>query len=262
MSQTLLKITDLRHSLGGKIILKNFNGKIETEKIDEGHGEIIAILGPSGVGKTTLFKILSGIIYPDKGTIELLSRKDNMKYIHPRQGVMGVVAQKYPLFKHLTVLDNLKVTKKSKDECIEMLKSFGLEEHVDKYPCELSGGQQQRIAIAQQILCSDQFLLLDEPFSGEDLLSKCEICKMLKRTADLNETNTIIVITHGIDEAIKVANKIWLIGRDRDEKKNIIPGAYIKEVVDIDAKEMSRKCCSTPQLREVSDYITNKFKDL
>jgi len=249
--ETLLKLTDVGYSVDGKVILRNINAEI---KNIVGHGQIVALLAPSGVGKTTLFKLLSGIIKPTSGSIEIKTSED--KFTPPHEGIMGVVAQDYPLFDYATVLDNLRMVA-SKEKALEKLNHFGMIDQKDKYPCELSGGQKQRIATIQQILCSEKFILMDEPFSGLDPIAKCSVCKLIKETADHDESNTVIVVTHGIEDAIKVADTIWLLGRDTG-----IEGAYIKEVISLAEKGMSWKCCSTPQLAEMASYIMSKFKDL
>jgi ABC-type nitrate/sulfonate/bicarbonate transport system ATPase subunit len=250
--ETILKLTDVNYSVGGKQILRNINAEV---KDVTGHGQVVAVIGPSGVGKSTLFNILSGRIKPDSGKIEIFM-KEQEEYIEPREGVMGVVAQNYPLFEFLTVLDNLLIVNK-KETVLSTVEQFGMSDHLSKYPEQLSGGQQQRIAIIQQILCSERYILMDEPFSGLDCIAKCEVCKLIKTTADHNEYNTVIVVTHGIDDAIRVADTLWLLGRDKG-----VPGAYIKEVISLGEKGMAWKCCSTPELGEMSKYITNKFKEL
>ena len=256
--ETLLRIKDLRYEVKGKVILNNLS--VDLNDI-VGTGQVATIVGPSGSGKTTLFKLLSGIIKPTSGTIEFLTRTSGGKYIKPHPGIMGVVAQKYPLFDHLTVLGNLRVTTKPKDECVELLKEFHMEDCTSKKPDQLSGGQCQRVATMQQLLCSNQYLLMDEPFSGLDLIAKCESCRWIKHTADLDESNVVICITHGIDEAIRVADYIWLLGRDKDEQGNYC-GANIKEVINLNELGMTRQCCSTPKFNDMKKYIEEKFKQL
>lgn len=253
--ETVLKITDLNYSVGGKQVIRGLNAEIRDVV---GHGQVVAILAPSGVGKTTLFRLLSGIIKPTSGTIGIL--KEDQTCGTPRQGMVGVVAQNYPLFDHLTVFENLALV--NKDKVLETVEHFGMSEHLMKYPCQLSGGQKQRVAIIQQVLCSERFILMDEPFSGLDCIAKCDVCKLVKETADHSEQNTVIIVTHGIDDAIKVADTIWLLGRDRDAQGNIIPGAYIKETISLGEMGMAWKCCSTPKLAEMQAYIINKFKGL
>jgi ABC-type nitrate/sulfonate/bicarbonate transport system ATPase subunit len=94
------------------------------------------------------------------------------------------------------------------------------------YPAQISGGQRQRIAIAQQLLCSEHFLLMDEPFSGLDLVMEAKVCELINEIACLDELNPIIVVTHDVTAAATVADHLWLMGRDRGASGNIIPGAH------------------------------------
>src|SRR5690242_1766064 len=115
------------------------------------------------MGKTSLFRILAGLDAPDTGTVVL---EKECKPVE--RGMVGVVAQNYPLFAHRTVLGNLTVAGRrsglsgggAKERAKELLKRFGLEEHAGKYPAQLSGGQRQRLAIIQQFMCSEHFLLM------------------------------------------------------------------------------------------------------
>lgn len=253
--ETVLKITDLHYSIGDKVILRNINAEIKDRV---GGGQVVALLGPSGAGKSTLFRLLSGLVKPTSGKIEVLLHNKDNKIVQPHEGIMGVVAQNYPLFEHLKVKDNLFLAHTSEAQIEKIVTHFGMMDHIDKFPCQLSGGQKQRIAIMQQILCSAQYLLMDEPFSGLDPLAKCEVCRLVKEVNDYDEYNTTIIVTHGIDDAIKVADTIWLLGRDPG-----VPGSYIKEVINLGEDGCAWKCCTSPdKLAYWSNYIMNKFKEL
>jgi polar amino acid transport system ATP-binding protein/sulfate transport system ATP-binding protein len=115
----------------------------------------------------------------------------------------------------------------------DFLKRFDLEDRGDLYPSQLSGGQRQRVAIAQQFLCSEHILLMDEPFSGLDLVAVEKVSRMITEVANSDELNTIIVVTHDIDAACAVADTIWLLGRDRDDHGHIIPGAKVKATYNL-----------------------------
>ena len=147
----------------------------------------------------------------------------------------------YPLFEHRTVLGNLALAARStglsgsqaKEKSLDYLKRFDLEERAGLYPCQLSGGQRQRAAIAQQFLCSEHLVLMDEPFSGLDLIAVEKVCKMIAEVANSDELNTVIVVTHDIAAAVTVADTIWLLGRDRDEHGHIVPGAKVKATYNL-----------------------------
>jgi ABC-type nitrate/sulfonate/bicarbonate transport system ATPase subunit len=114
-----------------------------------------------------------------------------------------------------------------------MLNAFELADKAHLYPAQLSGGQRQRIAITQQILCSDHFILMDEPFSGLDIIMEERTLQFILKVANMDDLNTVIVVTHDISAAVSICDHIWLLGRDRDSEGNIIPGAYIKQEYDL-----------------------------
>jgi polar amino acid transport system ATP-binding protein/sulfate transport system ATP-binding protein len=234
---TILKAEGVSLTLGGKPILRDLNLEVR-DLYRPGYvtGQIVGLLGPSGIGKTRLFRILSGIDRPDKGQVLV---GENCTPVE--RGMVGVVAQNYPLFEHRTVAGNLELAARAAGmdrsaasaKAAEFLKRFGLEDRADLYPCQLSGGQRQRVAIAQQFLCSEHFVLMDEPFSGLDLIAVEQVCKMIVEVANSDEKNTVIVVTHDIAAAVTVADTLWLLGRDRDDQGRIIPGAKVKKTYDL-----------------------------
>jgi ABC-type nitrate/sulfonate/bicarbonate transport system ATPase subunit len=124
-------------------------------------------------------------------------------------------------------------------------------ERRDLYPSQISGGQRQRIAIIQQILCSEHFLLMDEPFSGLDLLMLEKVEELINEIATLDELNTVIVVTHDVTAACSVSDTLWLMGRDRDEAGNIIPGARVKYIYDL----IERQLCWDPEVRKQTRFL-------
>ncbi len=114
-----------------------------------------------------------------------------------------------------------------------LLERFKLADKAGAWPAELSGGQRQRVAIVQQLMGSNHVLLMDEPFSGLDPVMKDEACALLQEVASFDELITIIVITHDVHSAVKISDTVWLMGRDRNEAGDIIPGAKIQEEIDL-----------------------------
>jgi polar amino acid transport system ATP-binding protein/sulfate transport system ATP-binding protein len=230
-------------------------------------GQVVGLLGPSGIGKTTLFRVLAGLEKPDSGRV--LVHHDQRPV---ERGMVGVVAQHYPLFAHRTVLSNLLVAgrrgglsgSESRDKAMDLLKSFGLEEHGAKYPAQLSGGQRQRVAIAQQFMCSEYFLLMDEPFSGLDLVAQDRVASFIQEIARGHDLKTFIVVTHDISAAIEVSDTLWLLGRDRDEKGNIIPGARVKATYDLIERGLAWRegITSTPEYLQLLREIREIFPQL
>jgi NitT/TauT family transport system ATP-binding protein len=230
--ETLLKVENVSVAYGGVPILRDLNVEIKN-LIRPGYtqGQVVGLLGPSGIGKTTLFRLLAGVDKPDSGTI--LVEADCRPV---ERGMVGVVAQHYPLFAHRTVMGNLLLAGRNaglsgsaaQAQSRAFLKRFGLEEHGNKYPVQLSGGQRQRVAIAQQFMCSDHFLLMDEPFTGLDLLAEERLCEFINEMAQTDELKTFIIVTHDITAALSICDTIWLLGRDHDAQGNIIPGARLQ----------------------------------
>jgi ABC-type nitrate/sulfonate/bicarbonate transport system ATPase subunit len=231
LGKTLLKIEDVSLEYDGRPILKNVNAEVR-DIIVPGRvqGQVVGFLGPSGCGKTSLFRIIAGLNKPTSGRVTT-----NGTDLPVRAGEVGVVSQSYPLFEHRTVIGNLLLAAMQKernssdarDKVMSYLKEFELEDKFNLYPAQLSGGQRQRCAIIQQILCSDHFLLMDEPFSGLDLLMLEKTCELITKIANLDELNTIIVVTHDVTAACSVADHLWLMGRDTDNAGNKVPGSRI-----------------------------------
>lgn len=230
-TDTLLYIKDACLGYEDKLILENISFEVK-DIVREGiapTGQMIAILGRSGRGKSTFFKALTGLLKPISGqmlitdlTTETL---DDAKPIE--QGDIGFVDQKYTLFRHKTVkqiceyaLRKNIATKAEKEALInEYLTTWGLLEHKDKYPNELSGGQRQRTAIIEQMLTSKHFMIFDEPFSGLDVGNIEKVKESFERIMLADELNTILFSTHDIRLAVELADKIYVIGLPEPDAK-------------------------------------------
>lgn len=224
-AQKILMLTDV--SLGyekNKPILKHVN-LTEFNVLREGvgsTGQIIAFIGRSGRGKSTLFKGLTGLLQPSEGHIYITNSNgqdvNDAKIL--TEGDVGFVDQKYTLFRHKTItqiceyaLRKSKATKAEKTDLINgYLEDWGLLEHKDKYSCELSGGQRQRTAIIEKMLTDKHFMILDEPFSGLDVGNIEKVKQNFQRISDADELNTIIFSTHDIRLAVELADSIYIVG--------------------------------------------------
>ncbi len=206
------------------LILKDVS-LVEKDIIRDGFdstGQIIAFIGRSGRGKSTLFKALTGLIKPTSGKVLLTDMStdavDDAKEVE--EGDVGFVDQKYTLFRHKTInqifhyaLKNSGLNKVDKQTLIDKyLTEWGLEEHKDKFSCELSGGQRQRTAIIEQMLTSKHFMVLDEPFSGLDVGNIEKVKLAFNKISNDDELNTIIFSTHDIPLAVELADSIYIIG--------------------------------------------------
>jgi polar amino acid transport system ATP-binding protein/sulfate transport system ATP-binding protein len=265
---TLLDIQGIRFVRGGVPILRDITVQIrDVVRPGMSQGQIVGLLGPSGVGKTTLFKILAGLVEPDEGTVRISEAG-----LPADPGLVGVVTQNYVLFEHRTVLGNLLVAAKqagisaadARAQAMEYLERFGLAAHAEKYPIQLSGGQRQRVAIAQQLLCSEHYLVMDEPFSGLDVIAQEKVQDLLIEVSRRHEENTIILVTHDVSAAVAVCDTIWLMGRDREPNGTIIPGARIVEVIDLIERDLAwhPDIRTRPGFHALVDEIKARFHTL
>ena len=210
----------------GKTILKDINfAERDTIRPGRAQGQIIAFVGRSGRGKSTLFKILTGLETPATGRVlipdysqPVSNGQQPAKVV--QEGDVGFVNQKYTLFRHKTVYQALtfalrksNLSKKEKEEKVmNYLRDWGLEKQRNEYPNELSGGQRQRTAILEQLLSSGYYMVLDEPFSGLDVGNILNVKKSFQLINESNELNTIIFSTHDIELAVELADSIYVIG--------------------------------------------------
>ncbi len=262
---SVLRVDDVSLTLGGNLILDKVAFEIRNiTRPDAVAGQVVALLGPSGIGKTQLFHILSGLNKPDKGTV-LIGEPG----VPVERGMVGVVAQHYPLFAHRTVMGNLLIagerSGKTAAECAAKAKSllerFRLEDRGELFPSQLSGGQRQRVAIAQQIMCSDQFLLMDEPFSGLDLLAIGRVQELIHEIACAHELNTIIVVTHDLVAAMEVCDTLILLGRNIDEQGKFKPGARIQASYNLIDRGLAwrKDIATTPEFLETLREVRQRF---
>lgn len=196
-------------------IVKNFDGQIVLKgvNLDIYEKEFVTLLGPSGCGKTTLLRILGGFLDADEGKVIFDGEEISQKPPYERE--LNTVFQKYALFPHLSVYENiafgLKINKMSKDvidqKVMKMLKLIGLEGFENKNTTLLSGGQQQRVAIARALVNEPKVLLLDEPLAALDLKLRKEMQYELKRIQQ-EVGITFIFVTHDQEEALTMSDKI------------------------------------------------------
>ena len=235
-------------------ISKSYSGNkiLQDVNIHLNDGEIISIIGPSGIGKSTLFNILSGIESPDNGKI-LLSEKD----ITSKVGKVAYMPQRDLLLPYKNIIDNVslpllfnnKSKKEARKEALPLFKTFDLENSEYKYPHELSGGMKQRAALLRTYLCFKEVALLDEPFSALDAITKSKMHKWYLELMKQIMISTIF-ITHDIDEAIYLSDRIYILNgkpakvtneiiieRDSSSKKDFLLNdkflKYKKMIIDI-----------------------------
>ena len=187
-----------------KTILNNFNCKIKK-------GKFTSIIGPSGTGKTSLLKVISGLAKPEKGEIWFQN-----EILNPKTQQITLIQQNPSLMPWLNVYDNIKLAnltdkKASNDNLKKLLKDIGLEEFSSYFPHQLSGGLLQRVAIARALLFNPNLLLLDEPFAALDNLSReiiaAELVTIIKKVSV-----TVVMVTHSIEEAALLSDEVFVTG--------------------------------------------------
>ena len=213
--KNILEVKNLSYSFGNNPILKDIN-------IHVNENEMVAIVGSSGVGKSTLFNLIAGVLKKQVGEITINGSED---YI----GKVAYMLQKDLLFEHKTIIDNvilpLIIAKVNKKEALEegnkILKQFNLDKYANKYPQQLSGGMRQRVALIRTYMFKRNIFVLDEAFSALDAITKKELHRWyldLKKEFNL----TTLLITHDIEEAVFLSDRIYILGNK--------PGEIIGEI--------------------------------
>ncbi|MDO8463357.1 MAG: ATP-binding cassette domain-containing protein [bacterium] len=256
-------------AFGDKRILRDLTCEVR-DVVRPGHvtGQVIGLLGPSGVGKTQLLRIIAGLNRPDSGAVFI-----GHELLPAQRGMVGVVFQHYPLFERRRVLSNLVVAGRragntraeATQRAYHYLERFHMADRAMFYPAQLSGGQRQRVAIAQQLMCSEHFIVMDEPFSGLDPIQVQTVVDLIFEVAGMHELNTVIVVSHDVDATVLAADTIWFMGRDRDEHGAIIPGARIQEVIDLVPLGLAwwqSPTWDSPGLDECARTLRKRFSNL
>jgi osmoprotectant transport system ATP-binding protein len=241
-----------------KTIIDNFSLDIED-------GQLVVFIGPSGCGKTTLLKMINRLIKPTAGKI-LLNGTDisTMNPIELRRNI-GYVIQNTGLFPHMTIRENLELIPKLKGEdsasinkkTVELLTMVGMnpEEFLERYPKELSGGQQQRVGVARAFSTDSDIILMDEPFSALDPVTRSALQEELyQMQKELNKT--IIFVTHDMDEAIKIADKLCIL-KDGDILQYDTPENILKNPANNFVENFigKRRIWNNPELLKAEDIM-------
>ena len=225
MNQSAAAALDARSGIVVRGVHRSFGDFVALEDVDleVKPGGLTALLGPSGGGKSTLLRIIAGLDYPDRGTVEIGGR--DATFLPPQRRSVGFVFQHYAAFKHLTTARNvafgLEIRKRPKaevrDRVAELLELVHLEQFADRLPSQLSGGQRQRMALARALAVQPEVLLLDEPFGALDAKVRKELREWLRRLHDEVHVTTLFV-THDQEEALEVADEIVVISQGRIEQ--------------------------------------------
>ncbi len=251
-------------------ITKTFKAKqvLSNVSFDVEKGSLVAIIGESGCGKTTLLKMINRLVKPSGGTIRI-GGTDILKIneVELRRNI-GYVIQQTGLFPHMTVKENIELIPRIQKMAPDMLakntrrlmEMVGLdcEEFLERYPTELSGGQQQRIGVARAFATDPEVILMDEPFSALDPLTRSDLQdELMELQSKLKKT--IIFVTHDMDEAVKIADQICIMRDGKvlqyDTPENILKNPKDEFVSNFVGKN---RIWSSPEYIKVSDIMIDR----
>ena len=254
----MIEFKGITKQIGDKVILDDINIHIKD-------GELVVLIGPSGCGKTTTLKMINKLIKPTEGSIFINGHSIASEDTIQLRRKIGYVIQNVGLFPHMTIKENIELIPKLKKEpldqinkkTIELLNMVGLnsDEYMNKYPAQLSGGQQQRVGVARAFATNANIILMDEPFSALDPITRSSLQDELL-TLHQELKKTIIFVTHDMDEAIKIADKICIMNGGKiqqyDTPENILrrpANEFIKEFIG------SKKIWDTPEFIKTRDIM-------
>ena len=243
---TILRTENITKSYNDKTVIEDINIHLK-------EGELVSLLGVSGSGKTTLFNIISGLIMPDEGSVQLSDRA-----ITGRPGSVAYMLQKDMLLPHKKIIDNVSLPlllkgmprKDARAHADKFFEEFGLEGTQYKYPNQLSGGMKQRAALLRTYMASDGVVLLDEPFSALDTLTKSAMHKWYLQVMEHISLSTLF-ITHDIDEAILLSDRIYIMSG--------APGKIVDEIVIEEKRPRRDDFNLTPEFLEYKKRIISKL---
>ena len=229
--EILLQADNVSLCYDGRCILRDIDFSIR-DIVRPGiqQGQVVSLVGRSGIGKTQLFRILSGLQKPNSGSVTIRERKPaqtgggSIEVWHQRvvgPGDMGVIFQNYYQFGWRTVRQSLLLAArqnrmlagKEDDAIREYAGRFDIAEVLHHYPAQLSGGQQQRVSIIQQLLKGADFLLLDEPFSGLDVCVLDKVTELLLQVSLSDELKTLIIVSHDIATSVAISDTVFILGK-------------------------------------------------
>src|SRR5580658_489660 len=270
----LLQVEEVKLSYDRVCILRDIHFKIR-DVIRPGfqQGQVVSLVGRSGIGKTQLFRLLSGLQRPDTGSITIRERLpvekgdgsiDLYRERIVRPGDMGVIFQNYYQFGWRTVRQSLLLAARrnkalagrEEDAIRRYTQQFDIEDVLHRYPAQLSGGQQQRVSIIQQLLKGSDFLLLDEPFSGLDVCVLDKVVELLLQVSLSDELKTLIIVSHDIATAVAISDTVLVLGREHG-----LEGSTIVREIDLMErglawqKDVRQEKAFAETVREIKGYL-------
>lgn len=264
---TILKTENITKSYGDKTVIEDISIHLE-------EGELVSLLGVSGAGKSTLFNIISGLSVPDSGKVLLMDREEKLcdeaeiesqnaiaeiKDITGTPGKIAYMLQKDLLLPHKKVIDNVALPlflkgmpkKEARSQAEKFFVEFGLDGTQYKYPSQLSGGMKQRAALLRTYMASDGVVLLDEPFSALDTITKSAMHRWYLDVMEHISLSTLF-ITHDIDEAILLSDRIYILGGT--------PGHILEEIEIREGKPRHGEFMLSRDFLEYKRWILNAIE--
>src|SRR5580704_5798978 len=272
--EVLLRVEDVSLSYDHACILQDINFCVH-DIVRPGlqQGQVVSLVGRSGLGTTQLFRLLSGLQKPGMGSITIRERIpvergngviDLYRERVVQPGDMGVIFQTYYQFGWRTVRQSLLLAArqnrllagKEEDAIRQYTLQFDVEDVLQRYPAQLSGGQQQRVSIIQQLLKGSDFLLLDEPFSGLDVCVLDKVVELLLQVSMSDELKTLIVVSHDIATAVAISDTVFILG-----KQPGLEGSTIVREIDLMErglawqKEVRQEKAFAETIREIKECL-------
>jgi len=270
----LLQATDVSLSYDRRCILYDIDFTIR-DIVRPGlqQGQVVSLVGRSGIGKTQLFRLLSGLQRPDSGEITIRERVPSARpdgsiqvfrdrIVQP--GDMGVIFQNYYLFGWRTVRQSLMLAArknktlagKEEDAIRQYTQQFDIADVLSRYRAQLSGGQQQRVSIIQQLLKGSDFLLLDEPFSGLDVCVLEKVVELLLQVSLSDELKTLIIVSHDIATAAAISDTVFILGKKPGHEGSTL----VREIDLIERglawrKDVRQEKAFVETIREIKDCL-------
>lgn len=249
--KTAIEFKNIKKAYDDKVVIEGFNLSVE-------QGEFVTIIGSSGCGKTTVLKMVNGLILPTSGDVFVDGENIRNKNQTKLRRNIGYAIQGSILFPHMTVEQNISYVpnllnrrdkEKTKKAVSKWMKIVGLSEDLKRrYPSELSGGQQQRVGIARALAASPDILLMDEPFGAVDEITRGQLQTELKQIHEQTGI-TILFVTHDISEALKLGTKVLVMNDGKIEQfakpKDLLYNPATEFVKELVKKE--RRTCYLPE---------------